>query len=161
MLNNLKIGVRLGIGFAVTLALLIAIAVIGYTRIGALNLEIDSMANDRFPKTVQANNMIDAINNVARQLRNAYIFSGVEQQKALDAIPEQRKIITDNLDKLDKSVRSDAGKAILKKSAENRHKYVTQQDKFMEGLTANTREEIISLPAGDLRTAQAGYMVEM
>lgn len=93
MLNNLKIGVRLGIGFAVTLALLIAIAVIGYTRIGALNLEIDSMANDRFPKTVQANNMIDAINNVARQLRNAYIFSGVEQQKALDAIPEQRKII--------------------------------------------------------------------
>ena len=83
MLNNLKIGVRLGIGFAVTLALLIAIAVIGYTRIGALNLEIDSMANDRFPKTVQANSMIDAINNIARQLRNAYIFTGVEQQKAL------------------------------------------------------------------------------
>ena len=158
MLNNLKIGVRLGIGFAVTLALLIAIAVIGYTRIGALNLEIDSMANDRFPKTVQANNMIDAINNVARQLRNAYIFSGVEQQKALDAIPEQRKIITDNLDKLDKSVRSDAGKAILKKIAENRLNYVAQQDKFMELLKANKREEIVTLLAGDLRKAQAGYM---
>ena len=36
MFNNLKVGVRLGIGFAVTLALLLTIATISYTRIGAL-----------------------------------------------------------------------------------------------------------------------------
>ena len=35
MLNNLKIGVRLGIGFAVTLALLITIATVSYRIIGA------------------------------------------------------------------------------------------------------------------------------
>lgn len=33
MLNNLKIGVRLAIGFAITLALLITISVISITRI--------------------------------------------------------------------------------------------------------------------------------
>ena len=33
MFKNMKIGVRLGIGFAVTLVLLITIAVIGYTRL--------------------------------------------------------------------------------------------------------------------------------
>ena len=81
MFKNLKIGVRLGIGFAVTLAFLIAIASISYLRITALGGEIELMVNDRFPKTVQANNLIDALNTVARQLRNAYIYTGAEQQK--------------------------------------------------------------------------------
>jgi methyl-accepting chemotaxis protein len=37
MLNNLKLGVRLGIGFAITLVLLIIIAATSYVRLGALN----------------------------------------------------------------------------------------------------------------------------
>ena len=48
-LNNLRIGFRLGIGFAVTLALLIAIGTISYLRLAALNSEIDNMAQDKFP----------------------------------------------------------------------------------------------------------------
>ena len=44
MLNNLKIGVRLGIGFAITLVLLIVIAVIGVNRIASLNAEVDDLA---------------------------------------------------------------------------------------------------------------------
>lgn len=72
MFNNLKIGVRLGIGFAITLALLITIASVSYLRMNALSENVESMVNDRFPKTVQANSLIDALNSIARQLRNAY-----------------------------------------------------------------------------------------
>lgn len=98
MLNNLKIGVRLGLGFAITLALLITVAVVGYTRINALDGELEAMVNEKFPKTVQANDIIDAINSVARLLRNAYIYSGAEQQQALNDIAPQRKIISDNIE---------------------------------------------------------------
>jgi methyl-accepting chemotaxis protein len=158
MLNNLKIGVRLGIGFAVTLVLLITIATVSYTRLETLNHNIELMVNDRFPKTVQANDIIDALNNVARQLRNAYIMSGNEQQKALDAIPGQRKIISENLEKLDKSITSEKGKEILKKINIARTAYVAQQEKFLELLKAGKREEIVAMLSGDLRKTQSDYM---
>jgi methyl-accepting chemotaxis protein len=158
MFKNLKIGVKLGIGFAVTLALLITIATVSYMRLGALNDEIELMVKDRFPKTVQANNVIDAINAIARQLRNAYIYAGAEQQKSLDAIGPERKIISENLDKLDKSITSEKGKDLLKKIHSARAAYVTSQDKFIELLKADKKADIVVLMQGDLRKSQTEYI---
>jgi methyl-accepting chemotaxis protein len=158
MFNNLKIGVRLGLGFAITLALLITIAAVSYLRMNALSENVESMVNDRFPKTVQANSMIDALNSIARQLRNAYIYSGAEQQKSLDAIPAERKIISDNLEKLDKTIRSEKGKEILKNIHASRTAYVVTQDKFIELLKADKKADIVTLMQGDLRKAQSEYI---
>ena len=158
MFNNLKLGVRLGLSFAITLALLIAIAVVGVTRISALNSEIDGLVNDKFPKTVLANDMIDAINNIARQLRNAYILKDGEAQKAIDAIPEQRKIITDSLAKLDKIVLSDKGKEVLDKVKVARPIYVAAQDKFLDLVKTNKKDEAAAMITGELRKAQSDYI---
>ncbi|MBI5791982.1 MAG: methyl-accepting chemotaxis protein, partial [Rhodocyclales bacterium] len=158
MLNNLKIGVRLGIGFAITLALLITVAVVGVTRISSLNGEIESLVNDQFPKTVLANDMIDAVNTIARRLRNAWIFKDAEAQKELDAIPEQRKIISDRIEKLEKVVTSEKGKEALKRVTTARPVYVAQQDKYIEALKAGKKDEASALLSGDLRKAQQDYM---
>ena len=158
MLNNLKIGVRLGIGFAVTLVLLIAIATASYMKLAMLNGEINDLVKVDFPKTVQANDVIDAINVIARRLRNAYIFSGADSQKEIDAIPEQRKVISDRLEKLEKSITSDKGKEILKKVQTARAAYVTDQDKFLELLKAGKRDDMVALLQGSLRKSQTEYM---
>ena len=158
MFNNLKVGVRLGIGFAVTLVLLITVAGIGLTRLDALNQEIDNMVKDKFPKTVVANDAIDAINAVARHLRNAYIFSGAEQQRSLDAISAERKKITESIEKLEKTITSDKGKEKLKHVQAARAAYVTSQEKFLALLKENKRDEIVTLMQGDLRKAQAEYL---
>jgi methyl-accepting chemotaxis protein len=158
MLGNLKIGVRLGVGFALTLALLVIVSVISYTRVNTLNDSIAIMVEDRFPKTVQANAIIDALNAVALQLRNAYMYSGKEREKALDAIPPLRKTITDNLEALDKSVKSEKGREILKKITVARAAYVHDLDKFLELLKAEKREEIVTLQQTGIRKTQADYM---
>ena len=158
MFNNLKIGVRLGIGFAATLALLITIATVSYMRLHALSENVDSIISDRFPKTVQANSMIDALNTIARQLRNAYIYSGAEQQKALESIPPQRKIITENFEKLEKTIRSEQGKELLKKFSAARAAYVVNQDKFVDLLKADKRPDVVILMQGDLRKTQTEYI---
>jgi methyl-accepting chemotaxis protein len=158
MLNNLKIGVRLGMGFAVTLILLIIIAIVSYARLSTLNSEVDGLVQDKFPKTVQANDMIDALNTIGRQLRNAYIFSGTEQQKALDAIPEQRQIITERIDKLDKSITSDKGKETLARVKSARTAYIAAQEKFIELIKADKKGDIVVLLQGDLRKAQTDYV---
>jgi methyl-accepting chemotaxis protein len=159
MLNNLKLGVRLGIGFAITLFLLITIAATSYSRLGTLNGEIDNMVTDKFPKTVISNDVIDAINVIARQLRNAYIMTGSERTKALDAIPEQRKIITDRLEKLDKMITSEKGREIFKRIQTARVEYVAQQDKAIELIKADAKQaDFAALLSGGLRTAQTAYL---
>ena len=158
MFKNLKIGVRLGIGFATTLILLIVVAVIAITDISSLNNDIQMMNNDRFPKTVQANAIVRAINVVARNLRNAAMFTGDERKRAVEAITPQRKIITDNIELLEKSIKSEKGKEILKKIGTARLAYVADQDKFMELLKAEKLAELPPLMQGSLRKSQADYI---
>ncbi|WP_365745944.1 MCP four helix bundle domain-containing protein, partial [Rhodoferax sp.] len=50
----MKLGVRLGLGFGVVLALMIVLAVVSYARFTALNQSIETVVTDRFPKTVMA-----------------------------------------------------------------------------------------------------------
>ncbi len=161
MFKNLKVGIRLGIGFAVTLVLLMAISAISYLRLGEVNSELEKMVNDRFPKVVQSTHIIDSINNINRLLRNAYIYTGTEQQKALDDIQISRKEISDTLEKLDQTIRSDEGKAILKRITTARTAYIGSYDKFIELLKADKRAEIVPLMQGELRSTQSEYMANV
>ena len=61
MFKNLKIGVRLGIGFAITLALLIVVSAIGVARVGDLQAQIDMLVNENGAKTRLANEAIQAV----------------------------------------------------------------------------------------------------
>lgn len=158
MFTNLKLGVRLGLGFAVVLAMLIAIVLISVQRMSELNRDLGLVINDRFPKTAQANEIIVAVNTIPRLLRNAYIFSGAEQQKALDEIPVQRKIIQDNLEKLDKTLTLPRGKELLKNIRDAREAYIGAQNHFIELLKADKKAEVVVFMQGDLRVRQATYV---
>ena len=158
MLSNLKIGLRLALGFGATLILLIIIAVIGSTRISALNAEVSTLVNDRFPKTVQAQDIADAVNTIARRLRNAYIFDGENAQRQLDDVLVQRKIINERLEQLEKSIQSDAGRRALKKLVDAREQYVVQQNRFIDLLKTGKREQAADLLEEDLSRAQTDYM---
>ena len=158
MFGNLKIGVRLAFGFALTLVLLIVVATLGVMRINTLNQEVAALVQDKFPKTVATNDMVGAINVIARRLRNAYIFPEAEAKKEMDAIPEQRKLISDRLDYLGKTVTTDAGKALLKQVIDARVLYVAQQDRFFEDIKFERKEAAVSLLMNELRKSQADYI---
>ena len=157
-IKNMKLGLRLGIGFAVTLILMMVLGVISYQRLGELNQEIKDTTYVSFPKTVQANNVIDAVNTISRHLRNALIYSGAEQQNSINSIAPERKIINDNLELLDKSIQSVKGREKLKLVNDSRALYVVDQDKFLELLKADKKAEIIALMQGGLRKTQADYI---
>ena len=159
MFNNLKIGLRLGIGFAITLLLLIAVVGVGYTRITMLDEEIEAMVADKFPKTVQANDIINAINGIARIQRNSLLVKGDEaMRRELDRIPGERKKIGDNLEKLTATITSDAGKAVLKGMVASRAAYVPLQEKFDGLMRAGKRDEASELLMGDLRKVFNDYL---
>ena len=159
MFKNLKIGIRLGLGFGLVLVLLTVISVMSYTRLGTLNESVNDMVNDKFPKTVLANDVIDQINVVARAIRNAALVKRPEDvARELDRIAEARKKISEGFNKLDKLVISEDGKKVLGKAQDTRKVYVADLEATMELLKAGKKEEAIDLLVTRLRKSQADYI---
>ena len=159
MFKNLKIGVRLGVGFGLLTLLLVAISLLAYTRLSALNTEVGDMVNDKFPKTVYANDIINQVNIAARVTRNALLMDDKEAQKVeLVRIAEVSKIITDRIDTLEKTITSEDGKKLLSTVAETRKGYTTQLAKLIDLINAGMRNEGTALILGDMRKAQNEYL---
>jgi methyl-accepting chemotaxis protein len=158
MFGNLKIGMRLGLGFGLVLLLLGVIAFIGISRLGGLNEEIGDMVNDKYPKTVLANDVIDNINVIARSMRNTLIMDKPEQiAKELDRIQEARKTIKERLEKLDGVVKSDKGKELLKAVTDARDDYVASQDSFLKLIADAKQGEAKVLLLTETRDKQLAY----
>ena len=94
MFKNMKVGVRLGLGFLATVILLTIISLIGITSLKEANENIETMYNDRVVPLKQlsiiadsyAVNIIDAVNKA-----NAGIMSAEEALKAVQEAVQQIK----------------------------------------------------------------------
>ena len=71
MLANLKISVRLGLAFGISSLLLLAVVLLGISRLADVNENIDELANDKYPKVVFSYNLIGEIQQTAVSMRNA------------------------------------------------------------------------------------------
>jgi len=153
MIKNLKIGMKLGAGFGIVLLILTVVAVSGISQMSAIYEDADSISENYYPKTVQANEVIDAINGIALQMRNAMLMRDEKPiREVLGKIPDFRKTILENLDKLEKTITSDKGKAKLKEVIDARAAYIGGQDKFLE-LT----DTYLKAKAEDSSTAEAKH----
>ncbi|HJW26690.1 MAG TPA: methyl-accepting chemotaxis protein [Rhodocyclaceae bacterium] len=158
MFKNLRIGIRMGMGFGFILVLLIAISTVAALRVGQLDDEIGDLVRDKFPKTVLANNVIDEVNVIARALRNSLLVKGDNVQKELERVQDARRKITENIDKLDKAIKSEEGRKILGRMVDARRIFVADQDKFLELQRAGRRDEAIELMVTQMRRTQGDYI---
>ena len=95
-MKNFRIGIRLGLGFMVVVVLLIAIAFIGITRLGALNDGTRLIVTDRAPKVAMANKITDELNKSARFIRNILLLTDANQIKfEASRLANARKEIAD------------------------------------------------------------------
>lgn len=126
MFNNMKIGVRLIMGFGVVIILNIALIIFSIINLSKLGDNINTLATDRFPKTVWVNNIVAQINESARSLRNAILLKDdpVEKQKQIERAYATNDIIKANLDSLKATIKSEKGKAVLQKFEDIYPKYV-------------------------------------
>ena len=158
MFKNMKIGVRLGIGFGLMVLLLAAISIVSYTRLSQINGEITDMVNDKFPKTVWANNVIGQLNIFARVLRNSLLVKAEDVAKELDRVAAARKEISKNFELLEKNIHSEEGKKMLAKAQDARKLYVVDLEKLLELQKAGKRDEAIGYMFAEMRKTQADYI---
>ena len=159
MFKNLRIGMRLGLGFGTVLLLLAIISVVAFLRINEIAAGLEKVVDDRFPKVMVLTEVLENVNVNARAMRNSLLVATPEEaQKEMARIVEARKAIGDRFDKLEKSINSEAGKKVLGKAQEVRKVFVADLDKFTELQKASKKPEAIELLVGKIRKSQADYI---
>ena len=141
MLKNMTVKMQLSAGFGIVIVMLLVISSISILGLRSLDSEIDIIVDDRWPKTVLANDIIDNVNIVARALRNAILQDDrAEIQKELGRIEEAREKITGDIESLQKTVKSEHGKELMKKLTETRNAYLQEQNAIIIAINENEKE---------------------
>ena len=124
MFKNLKIGVRLGIGFAITIVLLIALASISLLRMLDVLDSTKTIVDDRMPKVKQANEIQINTLTMARAVRNMILADDKNVEKAqLEVIANARKRNDEILEQMAPTIKSDKGKELLGRMQSSRAQY--------------------------------------
>jgi methyl-accepting chemotaxis protein len=159
MFNNMKIGTRLGLCFGLMLFIIGSVSVIGVTQMGAIDERTQVLANDKWPKTVWSNDIIDSINVVARAMRNILLWRDAnEVAKEQTRIVEAIQLIDERIAKLDGLVRSAEGRRLLGAVKEARDGYLVDQREFLRLVGAGKKEQATALLLTRVRKSQGSYL---
>ncbi|MGB9129198.1 MAG: MCP four helix bundle domain-containing protein, partial [Thiobacillus sp.] len=133
MFKNMKIGTRLGLAFTTMVSITLVICTLATMRMGQMDENTDAIVNDRYPKTVAANDLIDNVNLISRAARNALLFTDNTMiETEIARIRDTQKKNGDLIEKLEAGVKSDKGKEQLGKIKESRQKFAAGTDKLIE-----------------------------
>ena len=125
MFKNMKISLRLSLGFGLLITLLLAVAYLGLSGMAKMNREVDLMVNDRYVKVALAAQINQEVNNIARYMRNAIISETAEQARdEEDKIMEARKRIGESLAKMEPMITLEKGKVILQSIKDSRAAFI-------------------------------------
>jgi methyl-accepting chemotaxis protein len=141
-LAKFNLGTKLALGFGLVLTFLAVTICLGVSQISDLNVRLDDLVNNKFPKVESASNLIDSVNLTARAVRNIAIsddqnFMMQEKQR----IDKARAHFSAEFKKLEDSVISTRGKELLARIKEFNLKVDPLIDKAVNlGMTNNNAE---------------------
>jgi methyl-accepting chemotaxis protein len=159
MFKNMKIGMRLGLGFGLIMVLLITMSATIIIQMKKISGNLDLVVNDRFPKTVIANDIINEINVVARALRNiALLTDSTKIPEEYKRITGARKTIGEKFDSLSESIKSTEGKKQLNEVLAARQLYLPVQDQILKLLSEKKKDAATALLFGEFRDLQNNYL---
>ena len=144
-ITNLKIGVRLGAGFAILVALLIITGFVGGNRLSVLNQQMSRVVHQTYPKTVYTSDIINQENLIIRATRNLLLMTDPAQLKLQnDLIPVAIKAVAADMDKLDKSIITEKGRALFTDIQRSRADYAAASDQVLKSIAAGDKDKALN-----------------
>jgi methyl-accepting chemotaxis protein len=161
-INQLRVGVRLGIGFALLIATVLGTALFARLSLAEVNRELQVLTEDRMVKVEQLESVRDNINVIARAVRNVVLVADPAA-----AAPEVKRIEAASADnaqliqKLTDSLHSEKGKALLKVLQDARGPYNASVQQVTQLGLANKVPEATNVLLGETRKAQSAYLASL
>jgi len=149
MFRNLKVSVRLAMGFGVVSLLLAAVALLGIRSLANVADNVDDITGDKYPKIVASYGLIGDIREIAVVMRNIVIADNADvTRRSLATIDASVKDLADKIDLLKQRVTTERGKQVLAAIMEDRQKYMPVHEQFVrlaaDGKTAEARQLLVS-----------------
>ncbi|CAG0993930.1 Methyl-accepting chemotaxis protein II [Burkholderiales bacterium] len=161
-LKNLTVAARLAAGFAVAIALMVLVALLGLNRLARLDEGTREIVTDRWVKASQIHNIIRHSTQIALSLRNMMLSSSREDiARQKDLIMESRKAIAADVDKLKQSINLPKGKAIFAEVLEQRERYIAGQEKLVGHIEQGRTEEAKRFLNEELRPILGKYQAAL
>ncbi|MBK7414659.1 MAG: methyl-accepting chemotaxis protein [Dechloromonas sp.] len=166
MFNNLSISKRLIIGFGVLIEFLIATYLLALQRMANIMADMNTLVDERMVKVNDANQAMQGTLAAARALRGMLLMDTAEEQKKFKEIVEQhRKDNVEILGKIEASIHSDQGKALMATVKERRAALQSLYPRLYEAAEKSVTEAKPILfkeyaPANDAFVASLKAMVD-
>jgi methyl-accepting chemotaxis protein len=144
MFANMKIGLRLTLGFALVLVLMAALAVVGINGMSNVEGRLDGIVKENFYKIKLNNDMADSIHIVARVMRTIVLLKdpaaiATERAKQADA----RQNYAEKFEALEKTPASEKGRALRTKLKAQIAEAKPLNDKVLELDAAGKDDEAV------------------
>jgi methyl-accepting chemotaxis protein len=144
-ISNLPIGMRLGAGFSLTLALLLGVAFLGISGMRQSNDRLHHIVDINVAKIELLQGMTNSAHIVSRVVRTmALLTDEAEAREQYKKIEIAREEYNADLAMLEKMPLDDAGRAFVAKIKEDQGKARPLNNKFMEMAKTN-KEEAVAL----------------
>jgi methyl-accepting chemotaxis protein len=158
MFRNMKIGMRLGLGFGLLLILLSLISFIGISRMATVKGNLDQVVNENNVKIADVNAMRGQINIVARTIRNIALFgyrnNNQDIAKEKEKINDARKKYAELWVDLEKRIKSEAGKKLMGNISAAQADTNPKIDQAMALVGAGKLDDASDFVIRDIRVAQ-------
>jgi len=159
MLNNYRIGLRMGLGFALVIGLLLATLALSVSKMGSINEDMQLIVGRRFPNVVVSNDLIDQLNSATLSMRNIVLTKDPAVTKAeLEKIAKIRSNFTELLNRLEKGIYTENGKVLLARIKEKRAAFGKGLVDYLGLVEAGKLDQATALMMGEMRSTQAEYM---
>jgi methyl-accepting chemotaxis protein len=142
LIANLRIGSRLGIGFGLVIILLMAMALIGITKVNAIDHNTEIILHDRYVKVSLAHEIANEVNRQSRALRTALIAQNPDTVKSeLAKVENSATQIGKAIDKLESIIQTEKGKAALKSLSAARSDFKSHEQELLGMINAGKIDE--------------------
>ena len=125
MLKDMKIGMRLGVGFTFVLVLMVVLSLNSIFRIGNIASSTDALAYENLPKIELVGDIQQNSMNIRLIVRNMLLSNDKSFVKSqIESIAKIRKANTESFEKLQSMIKSKEGKNLVEQVIAARTKYV-------------------------------------
>jgi methyl-accepting chemotaxis protein len=161
-LTDLRIGFRLGCSFGLVLLLMIALVLLGVSRLERLAHSIESITQDNNVQIKAVGEMRQAVLTIAFVVRDMALDSSVHQITAgVEQLAVARKRYLSGLETVKARIKSGAGKSLIEKISEHETVTVPLIDKAVALAQENRLDEVIPVLINEVQPNQKKWLGAM
>ncbi len=154
MLSDLRVGVRLGLGFALLLLLMLAMGVFSVSRVGTVQDKVEDLATNWLPSTQQLGEINESLNQMRRAELQMLLGGDAKALKDESArLDTQWARLPDLLKRYDANVSSPEERRLFDTLQQQIERYREVQKRLVALMAAGERDQAMTLQRSESRAA--------